>query len=380
MTNENLLLKREILLKEEERHQLTFIGATKNLSKAIEQTLFRYKGSVFNKTYFLDCFYNEIIKYQDFIDKQKKSNMKLKRHLSHISKSYLKSKKEKNHAPLDQELKYNKISIGWFFPSEIFEDYYCRFCSCKETFDNPTSVNAFFQKHIDRQYPLEIDQYIDYLKKNISSFWEATCSYIKEIINIAARHALFAPQQTEQIELIKDSAWSDTYEVLQSKLQECNNTLSFKNGTDFRNYIIQICNYRLQNQRTKYAVKEEPLDQFPYLEQEVQDEKEEEKPFHSLVDVDIHNAYEVAYAIAIILLNPKHPFYHSLTYGIEDKVDVLLRKVIKGQCYNKIVEEKYNMNPDSSDFSKIVVKTRKEYERTRKTLQERFIKIKKEQE
>ena len=80
------------------------------------------------------------------------------------------------------------------------------------------------------------------------------------------------------------------------------------------------------------------------------------------------------------MLDPAHPLYPVLTLGIEDKVDVLLRKVIKGQSYNTIVEEKYAFSPGSSCFVKTVTKTRKEYERVRKTLQERFIRIKKEME
>ena len=290
---------------------------------------------------------------------------------------YLKRKKDRMQALLDKELAYNKISIGYFFPLDVFEEYYALFCSCSRIFNTPTFVNEFFQEYIDNQYPLSIQQYLQYLRKNISSFWSVTCSYVKEIIEIAARHLLFAPLPKEQTDLIKDAAWSDTYEILQNKLQT-DNTLFFKSGTDFRNYVVQICNYRLQNQRLKYTSKEESIELYPYLE--LEEDEQSDNPESSWLDIDIHNSYEVAYAISIILLNSEHPLYKKLTQGIEDKVDILLRKVIEGQSYNHIVEAKYNLLPGSSDFVKTVTKTRKEYERVRKTLQERFINIKKEQE
>ena len=42
MTNEDYLIQ-EILIKEEEKHQLIFMGAVRNLPEAIRQTLFLYK-------------------------------------------------------------------------------------------------------------------------------------------------------------------------------------------------------------------------------------------------------------------------------------------------------------------------------------------------
>lgn len=379
MTTDNLL-KREILLKEEEKHLLTSIGATNDLLTAIERVLSLYKENPFDKTRFLNLFYKEVIHFQDFLNRQKVTNMKLKQHLSHVSNKYLIRRKGNASSLLDKELKYNKVSIGWFFPSEIFETYYASFCSSKEIFNTPISVNSFFYRLIDKQYPLSVAQYIDLLKNDSVSFWNVTCSYIKDIIHVVTPHVLFDLRQTEQMSLVKDAAWSDTYEILRNKLQEKENPPSFSNGMDFRNYIIKICNFRLQNQRTKLAVKESSLDLHPDLDIESDDGAKEDTLSHSVLDVDIRNPYEVAYAISIILLDKTHPLYQPLTEGIEDKVDVLLRKVVKGQCYNRIVEEMYGICPKSAEFPKIVAKTRKEYERVRKTLQERFIKIKKEQQ
>lgn len=377
MINDQLFLKREILQKEEERHRLTYLGVIDNFEKAVDTMLFQYNESCFTKTGFLDYFYTKVVGYSNFIATQKTSNIKLKMHLFYFSNMYLKRKKDKMQALLDKELAYNKISIGYFFPLDVFEEYYALFCSCSRIFNTPTFVNEFFQEYIDNQYPLSIQQYLQYLRKNISSFWSVTCSYVKEIIEIAARHLLFVSLPKEQTDLIKDAAWSDTYEILQNKLQT-DNTLFFKSGTDFRNYVVQICNYRLQNQRLKYTSKEESIELYPYLE--LEEDEQSDNLESSWLDIDIHNSYEVAYAISIILLNSEHPLYKKLTQGLEDKVDILLRKVIEGQSYNHIVEAKYNLLPGSSNFVKTVTKTRKEYERVRKTLQERFINIKKEQE
>lgn len=377
MINNKLFLKREILQKEEEKHQLMYLGVVDNFEIAVDTMLFQYKEPYFVKAIFLDYFYTYVVRYSNFIAKQKTSNIKLKKHLFHLSDMYVKRKKDKVPALLDKELAYNKISIGYFFPWDVFEEYYVQFSLSPRIFNTPTSVNVFFQECIDNQYPLSVKQYLQYLKRGLSSFWNVTCSYVREIIEIAARHLLFGPLQKEQIDLIKDVAWSDTYEILQNKLQT-DNSLLFKNGTDFKNYVIQICNYRLQNQRVKHTPKEEPIDLYPYLEQE--EDEQVDNPESSILDIDIHNSYEVAYAISIILLNPEHPLHKRLTQGIEDKVDILLRKIVEGQSYNQIVVAKYDLHPDSSLFVKTVTKTRKEYERVRKTLQERLIAIKKEQD
>ena len=374
-----LFLKKEIILKEEEKYQLTAVGVIKNLTGIIVRTLSSYHEKQLEKTHFLHYFYTQIVGYATFINKQKRTNLKLQKSLFGRSKVYLESLKKQYVAPLDKDLKYNKISIGWFFPSEVFEDYYQKFCTCTELFEMPSAVEAFFHKWIDTDYPLSIRQYIRYLKDDLLSFWNVTCAYIKEIIQVVGKQVLFNPQQSAQTDLIMDTAWSDTYEILRSKLQQTDCLLSFDSGMDFRNYLIQITHYRLQNLRVKYTPKEESFDFYPDWEQEPEEETEMMDSC-SVVDVDIQNAYEVAYAISIILLNPAHPLHKRLTQGIESKVDILIRKAVKGQTYSQIVEEKYNLYPENSCFNKTVVKTRKEYERLRKMLQDRFVELKKEQE
>lgn len=377
MTNEQLILKKEILFKEEEKHQLLFIGAIKDLSKAINQTLLLYKDSIVDKTKLLLCFYDEVVKYQNFIESQRNTNKRLRNNIYHISKLYLTRKKENDTAWLDKELRCNKISISWFFPIDVFDNFYNQFCRCNKSFIIPSSVNFFFKEQIDRHYPIDINKYITYLKESRLSFWEITCLYIKDIVNIVAHHTLFDQKQIEQFDLIKDSAWSDIYEILHSKLRN-ENKLNFKSGVEFRNYIISIAKYRIQNQRIKFVVKEESLEALPYSVHESEEELADDITATSIDDIDIQNAYEVAYAISIILLDSSHPLHKLLVKGLEDKIDILLRKVVDGQSYNTIVKEKWDIHPGSENFSKAVVRARKEFERVRKTLQDRFIRIKNE--
>lgn len=379
MTTDDLSLKKEILFKEEEKYQLINIGIIKDLPEMINQTLFLYKDKTTNKSKLLQCFYHDVIKFESFIKSQKESNKKLRKTIYLVSDLYLKRRKKNEQALLDKELKCRKITVSWFYPVEIFDTFYCRFCQSDISFDAPSSINAFFQKQIDHAYPLGINQYIYYLKEDAPSFWNLTCLYIKKIVSLVAGHAIFAPQQTEELDLIKDSTWSDTYEILRTKIQT-DDALVFKNGTDFRNYIIKICNFRIQNLRIKYIPKEKSFDDLSIFDHTMPEEEIEDLSEPAILDVDIQNPYEIANAIAIILLDSTHPLYQSLTKGIEDKIDILLRKVIQGQNYNTIVTEKYGLYPTDSQHAKKVVKMRKEYERIRKTLQDRFIRIKKEQE
>ena len=355
------------------------MGAIGNLWRTIDQALSSYAEKHVEKAHFLHFFYTQIIDYPSFVNKQKASNRYFRQNLSDFSHTYIKAQQRKHPSRLDKELRCKQVSIGWHFPSEVFDDFYGCFCSCCERFETPFSVRLFFQKLIDRAYPLPLQTYLGYLKQGLSSFWNVTCSYIKELVDTVAPHVLFHPLPDGQSDLIKDAVWSDTYEILRSKLQQKESPLIFSSGTDFRNYLIQICHFRLQNNRVKYATsqQEESLEQYPSLELEPEDETTNEDSPEWLTDVDIHNPYEVAYAVSIILQDVHHPLYPLLTQGIEDKVDILIRKAVNGQGYNQIVEEKYGLYPEASCFSKTVVKTRKEYERIRKTLQERFIQIKK---
>ena len=120
MINDQLFLKREILQKEEERHRLTYLGVIDNFEKAVDTMLFQYNESCFTKTGFLDYFYTKVVGYSNFIATQKTSNIKLKMHLFYFSNMYLKRKKDRMQALLDKELAYNKISIGYFFPLDVF--------------------------------------------------------------------------------------------------------------------------------------------------------------------------------------------------------------------------------------------------------------------
>lgn len=146
MINNKLFLKREILQKEEEKHQLMYLGVVDNFEIAVDTMLFQYKEPYFVKAIFLDYFYTYVVRYSNFIAKQKTSNIKLKKHLFHLSDMYVKRKKDKVPALLDKELAYNKISIGYFFPWDVFEEYYVQFSLSPRIFNTPTSVNVFFSR------------------------------------------------------------------------------------------------------------------------------------------------------------------------------------------------------------------------------------------
>ena len=119
MISNNLFLGKEFILKEEEKYQLTRMGAIGNLWRTIDQALSSYAEKHVEKAHFLHFFYTQIIDYPSFVNKQKASNRYFRQNLSDFSHTYIKAQQRKHPSRLDKELRCKQVSIGWHFPSEV---------------------------------------------------------------------------------------------------------------------------------------------------------------------------------------------------------------------------------------------------------------------
>lgn len=366
----------EIILKEEEKYQLVHIGAIPDLQTTIDNVIdmFQEEKNI-SRVDFIHYFYGRAIRFCDFIQTSKYSNIHLKNKLYQCVIRQLDKLKKEEPGLLDRDLRSGKITIAYHLSEAIYKEMYDQFCQTPEAFETPIAIKTYFKELLRHRYPLTIDAYIAFLKEEDSSFWSITCLYIRQIAEIVANCIMKHPDNINNKDIVKDCAWSDTYEVLKSKIKE-KEALSFLSGTDFRNYIIKICNFRVLNLNKKYSSTEQYVDDIQYDAPECVNTIEA-SPVVNLkeVDIDIHNPYEVAYTVSIILLNPDHPLYTTLTKGLEDKISVLIGKVINGLSYNEIVEDLYGENMNPENFQRAVSKARKDYERVRKTLTERLISI-----
>ena len=385
VTKDSLFVLQEILQKENEKHNLINIGVVSDWENTVSGILKLFLQKDFKndnfehlKSTFLNFFYCNI-NYANFINTQKNDNPKLKYHIQYQTVGFIKQLQKEKKAILDIELQSHPLTIAYLPAKCILEEFYINFCNHSFLFTQPNQIIHFFQELSQEKYPIKLDDYISYLQNNDSSFWDVTCRYIKKIIKIVSLHHLYNKQNAD---LIEDEVWTDVYSILHKKLiQENIDKPNFADGNSFRNYIIKICRYRMLNVSEKHSTSNISIDDI--LKQETDDyysnntlfnEEPDDEIIYKELEIDTTNAFQVANAVAIILLNAEHPLYGELTCGLEDKIEILMNKVIKGMKYNEIVR-KQKVDLNGEELEKAAAKARKDYERVVKTLTERLIKL-----
>ncbi|MDR1938990.1 MAG: hypothetical protein LBQ73_10915 [Tannerellaceae bacterium] len=385
---------KEILQKEEEKHQLRYIGIIKDWVKTVEQTERGFMDTVPSfaerKLRVLDYFYRSILAYERFIREEKTANPHLKKHHFRKTATYVSHLHKGQHPALDQELKTSReLTFAYHFTALLYEEMYARFCRTNQTFGVPEDTDAFFRGESERKYPLEIAQVIRQLSLDDASFWERCARYLQVLSGIVVNSYL--QKGYGHTDLIKDDTWTESYEVLRKRLVlKQGNIPVFETGRDFRNYAIKVCRLLTLNMYRKYAYSEDYIEDFfhPYTSDGEEDEEETTPPDWaeeaksetsephdeaSVLDVNTDNAYEVAHAVSIILLNAQHPLYKRLIHGVEDKVNILIDKTINEMSYREIILELYGEgNLSEAEFERAVVKARKDYERVKKILCDRL--------
>ncbi|MDR0845298.1 MAG: hypothetical protein LBN71_08755 [Tannerella sp.] len=392
-------MKEEILQKEEEKHQLVKTGVVTDWQKSVRRAVQSYPdgdAGGFDKRAFLAHFYHTI-QYSRFIFRERGRSEALKKHWRGKAASFLSVLQTEKPAPLDREMKVTPpLTVGYCLSDTIYHTIYAQFSRAAQIFNQPDEVHSFFARALRETYPLYMDAYMEALKKDDASLWNSTCLYLKELSSKVTNYALANTDRAGYQDIVRDHTWSSAYELLRKRfVEQTGNIPVFHTGADFRNYIIKSCHYLIDNAYKKYAGKECYVEDTTMLFDEEDDsgsirletvvpalyaDEEDCQPVDSLdagvkeLEIDVNNAYEVAYAVSIILLNTSHPLYRRLTEGIEDKVSLLLDKAVQGLSYNEIVEERYGAL-ETGAFQRAVVKARKDYERVRKTLTGKLIEL-----
>jgi hypothetical protein len=380
----------EILQKEEERHQLVKMGVITDFPKAVEQAG-RFAGGL-DKTAFLQYFYHSV-GYAGFIDREKTTNERLKKHLYRKAHAFLSALQKQEPAPLDMELKTgSRLTLAYHLSESIYHAIYSAFCQSTQSFETPDEVYSFFFPALKTQYPLYIREYVERLEQDERSFWEVTCLYLQDLSCYVVRQTLPFYRGSHQ-DIIRDDTWSKSCEILRNRLVKKEGHLPvFLTGKDFRNYMIKVCRFLADNLYKKYVGKEVYMEEvFPYLQSDSETEEDEtgslfaeeaspESPEKmeaevKELDIDTGNPYEVAYAVSIILLNTDHVLHQALVQGVEEKVALLIDKTVHGMSYNEMVTRLYGGRLQGDDFQRAVVKARKDFERVRKTLTDRLVRL-----
>ncbi|MDR2810249.1 MAG: hypothetical protein LBB84_06800 [Tannerellaceae bacterium] len=374
---------KEILLKEEEKHQLTYIGLVDDWTKVVrtaEKSFVSPQGSFAdNKELLLTMFYSSTLCYEKFIREERDGNTRLKQHHFKKTAAYLTSLRKEKKAALDEELKTpQRISFAWHFSFSLYENIYESFCRDDSPIKRPPDTDKFFFNKVEELYPLDMKQLTEQLENDDASFWELCARYMQSLSRTTVAFALQRSNTYGFSDLIKDQTWTDVYRLMRVRLVDRVGRIPvFGNGNDFRNFLIKACKLTAVALQRQYAQKGACMEDLPEHHESLptNEDYENDMPEDELCvpDINTANPYEVASAVSIVLLNTEHPLYKSLTEGIEDKVRILVDKAVNNMSYQDIISEKYYEDSlREADFQKAVVKARKDYERVRKTLCERM--------
>jgi hypothetical protein len=377
----------EILLKEEEKHRLTYIGLIDDWEKAVrmtEKSFFPPDTSFAGrKELLLTVFYSSTLDYEKFIREERTRNACLKKHHFRKTQTYLAALRRERKAPLDEELKTpGDISLAWHFSPALYEEVYGSFCRCLAPLRRPSDTDAFFFGRVGEMYPLAMKQLAERLENGDPSFWDACARYMKGLSRTTAAYVLKESRGSGFSDLIKDQTWTDVYLLMRTRLVERTGRIpAFGNGSDFRNFLIKASRLTAAALQRKYMRHDTCTDDFPAnVSCENEDGDDGDSPAGnctyempedeaSVTDINTDNPYEVASAVSMVLLDSAHPLYKPLTEGIEDKVRILIDRAVNGMSYQEIVSGEYSPeSPGGADFQKAVARARKDCERVRKTL------------
>lgn len=366
----------EIITKEEERFSLRHIGAVREVDSLapIISGKVPYDGS---ETGFYDfrnavlaSFYREI-GFEVFIEQQKKTEFETPffTTLYHNLKRKYNSKAKE---PSDWEKDLGLLhAIAWHLTFEMFRTIRNTFSNDSANFNNAAAVWSYFDDECLKILPIGFQEFISQIESGDEYFREALAGIVKKSVENVTKRKNSAFDES----LLSSALWEETYTFFIKKLEE--GTLKFDLPVQLRAYLTKTCEISFLEYcrgNKKELKNREYIDEIAVLEN-IGDENDDNCEFDAAdVDVDTTNEYEVARAIAVILLNKNHPLYQKIVRKDEEKVKLLMEKSINNLSYAEIADKFYS-DCSEREKEKKVISMRKEYERFRAVLKSRYIEI-----
>jgi DNA-directed RNA polymerase specialized sigma24 family protein len=381
---------REILLKEEEKHRLSYIGLTDDLEGVIGMVegLFVPPGISFaeDKERLLGFFYSRATDYREFVRGARESNVRLKKHHFHKTGAFLAAWRKGRRAALDEELRAPQgLSFAWLFPHVLYGELYGEFCRMAPLPASPRETDDFFFEGVRAMYPLDMGRLAALLERNEDVCWEMCARYLQRLSQATVAGVLWHGGDCGFADVIRDETWTEVFRLMKSRLVDrAGRTPVFGTGADFRSFLLKACRLTALALQRRYAQREVYREDLPPAVSPESEGEDEGVDFDGFLpaadgevaeevteapDINTDNPYEVAAAVSTVLLDSSHPLYKRLTEGLEDKVKVLIDRAVNGMSYQEIVEEDSPSDgADGEAFRKAVLKARKDFERVRKTL------------
>ena len=369
-------LLREIVIKEEEKFQLLRSGAFADVNSAVSAVS---KKIDFSKTCGAADFKNEVlsvfykkIDFSGFVQKQK--NTQFDTPFFNAVYSLLRRKFLARGRDLTEWERSLGVEhpVAWCLKRDLFVSVRDSFSKSEENFDTAGAVLAFFENECARSLPISFLQFADKISAGDDFYLNALAEIVKKCAENVTKRKNFAFDES----LVLSAIVEETYSLFMKRLNE--GSLKFDTPAQLRTYIAKTCefefleycrNNKLEHKNAEYRDEIENYTNMP-------DEKDEAvKTGGFEFEVDPNNEYEVAQAIAMVILNPEHKLYNDLVKKDENKLKVLIDKSINNLSYSQIAEKIYGKVLGEKELDKKILALRKEYERFKQTLKIRYKEI-----
>lgn len=377
----------ELIRKESERYGLFDLGLMVSKEKIPEglQSLFPemppgttddFKVYKAWRKEVLILFYNHI-GYSDFLKKNGASEP-VRRFVFVVKKRLLYNLwKKHSRTTLDRELSLPNHTFAYKLSYRLAYEDYSKILPHIQNALMGSDLEQICLNYCAEKFPLEFKELEQRLKLDDSEYWNDIYILIKKISRTVTSKQYISKQYKQDSE---HDTWADSALLIYDKIREGDHP-EFKGPAHFRNYMAKICINKcfesVKKIRMDYLSTDDPdFSKEEILKYEATNEEsgEEGLDVYLLRETDLKNEVEMGNLLSYILWNKTEPWYEHLTRNQEDKIRVLLGVYVEDLSYEEIAERD---RPDlsSEQKKKYQNKLRKDVERVKKRLKERFYEL-----
>lgn len=340
--NDLSFIRKEILIKENERFRLKEIGLISDLNGDFELLCRKCDDLVCDniETYkreLLMRFYR-LLDFEGFVKRNYNSVEIIQMNRMLMRKALVKLQNDFKGNSIDNMLRMTDNTIAFFMSRHLFEQMYPLFLSGKISLTTPYGLFVACRNFVESRFPTDFNTYFSQLKCNDKEIWDKTYYFTRRQMYAVTKGHLSSLFDRKDV---VDSITSDTFLMMVDKIM-VENSLDFNDVTAFKSYVYRtgynkMMEFFRKDKKSGFIDCVEHIENLS-LEEDSQCDDEEVPDF---MDVDIDNDYEVANAISIILCDENQPLRSRLIGDDTERVELFMMRYVHGKDYDEIIEMKY---------------------------------------
>lgn len=368
---------KEIITKEDERYKLVSVSLLSSKADIIRYISERNDLRQIKKESSFSEFRNKIIDvlYSEYVTIQKidsfiSDEALFKDWIMRISKDILKRLRLRSNssATIDKDLDPSPYTIAFIASLTFLHELIDWNKYQSRTFNTPESIESDLSSIYARQYPINLDKFLELLKKDDADLWKVFRYVIYKITDIVAYKYLYKLNNKDDL---RSEAWIRSNEKIYNLILS-DNIPNFETGIHLRNYIWRISVNNLANLVKKKNIVTNHIEDLDDIDKMLSSNYGESiSDDFSFFDIDISNPEDIKFGLVKVLFNKPDGIYESIAKGIDDKIDILLQHT-DGKSYKELAENIYGSNLSPKEQKQYEDNLRQGVSRVKKTLVDRF--------